>query len=220
MGPRFNPYSRKSTPIQWGVSDGHRVRHDTRLPREPWHPKLHVRGTAPEHAPAPPGAEHASGRGTPGTSSVDWLDTRLPHGLGRPGFHVRGTAPEHAPAPPGAGHASGRSTPGTSSGSSGRSSCLQPVVGGSTPGHAPASLSGAGHASGHGTSGTSRSPGRTPCRLPSPAVLPSTLESDLSRSRRTGAPQLLAYSRGNRDTALQIASDPVRRELEIGRAHV
>lgn len=41
------------------------------------------------------------------------------------------------------------------------------------------------------------------------------LESDLSRSRRTGAPQLLAYSRGNREVALQIAADPGRRELAV-----
>jgi hypothetical protein len=128
MGPRYNPYSRKSTPIQWGVSNGPHVLHDT----------------------------------------------RLPHDIGRPRPRVRGTAPEHAPTPSvGAGHASGRGTPGTSSGSSG-TSCLRP----------------------------------TPVGSP-------TSEHDLSRSRRTGAPQLLAYSRGNRDVALQIAADPNRRELAI-----
>ena len=128
MGPRHNPYSRKSTPIQWGVCNGPHVLHDT----------------------------------------------RLPHDIGRPRPRVRGTAPEHAPAPSvGAGHASGRGTPGTSSGSSG-----------------------------------------TSCLLPTPVGAP-TSEHDLSRSRRTGAPQLLAYSRGNRDVALQIAADPNRRELAI-----
>ena len=130
MGPRYNPYSRKSTPIQWGVSNGLHVRHDT----------------------------------------------RLPHDFGHSGPRVRETAPEHAPAPPvRAGHASGRGTPGTSSGSSGSSSCLQPTLVGFL----------------------------------------SSSESDLSRSRRTGAPQLLAYSQGNREVALQIPADPGRRELAI-----
>ena len=129
MGPRFNPYSRKSTPIQWGICNGTHVRHDTRLPRTFELPGPEVRETAPEHALAP------SSR---------------------------------------AGHASGRSTPGTSSGS----------------------------------------PGRSSCQLPTPVGGPSS-ESDLSRSRRTGAPQLLAYSRGNCEVALQIASDPGRRELAI-----
>ena len=128
MGPRYNPYSRKSTPIQWGVSNGPHVRHDT----------------------------------------------RLPHDFRRPGPRVRETTPEHALAPPaGAGHASGQGTLGTSSGSSGSSSCLWPTFVG----------------------------------------VPSSTESDLSRSRRTGAPQLLAYTRGHRDVALQIAADPGRREL-------
>ena len=130
MGPRYNPHSRKSTPIQWGVSNGPHV----------------------------------------------WHDTRLPHDFRHSGPRVRETAPEHALVPPaGAGHASGRGTPGMSSGSSGRSSCLQPTLVG----------------------------------------VPSSSESDLSRSRRTGAPQLLAYSRGNRDLAFQIAADPGRRELAI-----
>jgi hypothetical protein len=129
MGPRFNPYSRKATPIQWGVGDGTHVRHDTRLPR-----------------------------------------TFAPHRAG-----VGETAPEHAPASSTTvGHASGRSTPGTPSGSSGGSSCRPPTPVGGPP-----------------------------------------LESDLSRSRRTGAPQLLAYSRGNREVALQIAADPGRRELAV-----
>ena len=129
MGPRFNPYSRKSTPIQWGVSNGTHVRHDTRLPRTFEPPGAWARETAPEHAPA-------------SSSTV--------------------------------GHASGRSAPGTSSGSSGGSSCRPPTpVGGPPP------------------------------------------ESDLSRSRRTGVPHLLAYSRGNREVALQIAADPDRRELAV-----
>ena len=129
MGPRFNPYSRKSTPIQWGVSNGTHVRHDSRLPRT----------------------------------------------FELPGPEVREAAPEHAPVPSsGTGHASGRSTPGTSSGS----------------------------------------PGSSSCRLPTPVGGRSS-ESDFSRSRRTGAPQLLAYSRGNREVALQIAADPDQRELAI-----
>ena len=130
MGPRYNPYSRKSTPIQWGVSNGPHVQHDT----------------------------------------------RLPHEFRRLWPRVREAAPERAPVPPvGAGHASGRGTPGTSSGSIGSSSCLQPTLVG----------------------------------------VPSSSESDLSRSRCTGAPQLLAYSRGDGDVALQMAADPGRRELAI-----
>ena len=70
VGPRFNPYLRKSTPIQWGVSNGTHVRHDTRLPRTFEPPGPEVRETAPEHAPASSStAGHASGRSTPGTSS-------------------------------------------------------------------------------------------------------------------------------------------------------
>jgi len=129
MGSRYNPYSRRSTPIQWGVSDGPHVRHDTRLPRNTGRPVPFVRETAPEHAPGPPaGTRHASGQGTPGTSS----------------------------------------------GSSGSSSCLLPS---------------------------------------SSATVP--LVHDLDRSRRAGAPQLLAYSRGNRDEALRIAADPGRRQKAI-----
>ena len=71
MGPRYTPYSRKCIFIQWGVSNGPHVRHDTRLPHTSGTLGLrYVRETAPEHALVPStGAGHASGQGTLGTSS-------------------------------------------------------------------------------------------------------------------------------------------------------
>ena len=117
--------------------------------------------------------------------------------------------PGHAPAPA-ARHASGHPVEWASV--SGHTPAPGHDVQG-PPEHAPVRVSG--HASGDGPSrahGGSSGSSSGPVQASSGTLPP---DADLGRSRRSGAPALLAYSRGSREAALQIAGDPSLRTLAL-----